>query len=394
MTSEQVKALTDQYILHTYGRFPVAIEHGEGARLYDFEGKEYIDFTSGIGVTCLGYGNDAWVNAVSAQAKKLGHVSNLFYTEPAARLAEILCKRTGMSGVFFANGGGEANEGMIKLARKYSFDKYGAGRSVIITLRNSFHGRTITTLAATGQDVFHNYFFPFTEGFRYADANSIESLEAAAGDDVCAVMLELVQGEGGVLPLEPSYVESVKKLCAERDWLLLADEVQTGVGRTGKLFAFQNYGILPDVASFAKGIAGGLPMSGIMAAEKCRNVLGPGMHATTFGANPVCAAAGLAVQETLTDDFLKSVEEKGAYLRGAIEAMHLPCFGKTRGMGLMIGIAVNDGYDKGKIAAKLIENGLLVLTAGPGMRLLPPLVITKDEMDQGLAIMKNALENY
>ena len=394
MTSEQVKALTDQYILHTYGRFPVAIEHGEGARLYDFEGKEYIDFTSGIGVTCLGYGNDAWANAVSAQAKKLGHVSNLFYTEPAARLAEILCKRTGMSGVFFANGGGEANEGMIKLARKYSFDKYGAGRSVIITLRNSFHGRTITTLAATGQDVFHNYFFPFTEGFRYADANSIESLEAAAGDDVCAVMLELVQGEGGVLPLEPSYVESVKKLCAERDWLLLADEVQTGVGRTGKLFAFQNYGILPDVASFAKGIAGGLPMSGIMAAEKCRNVLGPGMHATTFGANPVCAAAGLAVQETLTDDFLKSVEEKGAYLRGAIEAMHLPCFGKTRGMGLMIGIAVNDGYDKGKIAAKLIENGLLVLTAGPGMRLLPPLVITKDEMDQGLAIMKNALENY
>ena len=393
MTSEQVKELTNQYILNTYGRFPVAIDHGEGAKLYDFEGKEYIDFTSGIGVTSLGYGSSAWADVVGAQAKKLGHVSNLFYTEPAARLAEILCKRTGMSGVFFANGGGEANEGMIKLARKYSFDKYGTGRATIITLHNSFHGRTITTLTATGQDVFHNYFFPFTEGFRYADANDLASLEAAAGDDVCAVMLELVQGEGGVLPLEQSYVDAVKKLCQERDWLLLVDEVQTGVGRTGKLFAFQNYGILPDVASFAKGIAGGLPMSGIMANEKCRSVLGPGSHATTFGANPVCAAAGLLVQETLTDAFLEEVQAKGAYLRSAIEALNLPCFGKTRGMGLMIGIAVSDGYNKGEIAAKLIENGLLVLTAGPGMRLLPPLTITKAEMDQGLAIMEKTLKN-
>ena len=393
MTSEQVKELTNQYILNTYGRFPVAIDHGEGAKLYDFEGKEYIDFTSGIGVTSLGYGSSAWADTVGAQAKKLGHVSNLFYTEPAARLAEILCKRTGMSGVFFANGGGEANEGMIKLARKYSFDKYGTGRATIITLLNSFHGRPITTLTATGQDVFHNYFFPFTEGFRYADANDLASLEVAAGDDVCAVMLELVQGEGGVLPLEQSYVDAVKKLCQERDWLLLVDEVQTGVGRTGKLFAFQNYGILPDVASFAKGIAGGLPMSGIMANEKCRSVLGPGSHATTFGANPVCAAAGLLVQETLTDGFLEEVQAKGAYLRSAIEALNLPCFGKTRGMGLMIGIAVSDGYNKSEIAAKLIENGLLVLTAGPGMRLLPPLTITKAEMDQGLAIMEKTLKN-
>ena len=393
MTSAQVKELTNQYILNTYGRFPVAIDHGQGAKLYDFEGKEYIDFTSGIGVTCLGYGNSAWADAIAVQAKKLGHVSNLFYTEPAARLAEILCKRTGMSGVFFANGGGEANEGMIKLARKYSFDQYGTGRSTIITLKNSFHGRTITTLTATGQDVFHNYFFPFTEGFRYADANDLSSLEAAAGDDVCAVMLELVQGEGGVLPLEQSYVDAVKKLCEERDWLLLVDEVQTGVGRTGRLFAFQNYGLLPDVASFAKGIAGGLPMSGIMANEKCRSVLGPGSHATTFGANPVCAAAGLLVQETLTDAFLEEVQAKGDYLRSAIEALDLPCFGKTRGMGLMIGIAVSDGYNKGEIAARLIENGLLVLTAGPGMRLLPPLSITKEEMDQGLAIMAKTLKD-
>lgn len=287
----------------------------------------------------------------------------------------------------------EANEGMIKLDRKYSFDRYGTGRATIITLNNSFHGRTITTLTATGQEVFHNYFFPFTEGFRYADVNSLESLEAAAGDDVCAVMLELVQGEGGVLPLEPAYVQAVKKLCEERDWLLV-DEVQTGVGRTGKLFAFQNDGILPDVASFAKGIAGGLPMSGIMANEKCWNVLGPGTHATTFGANPVCAAAGLLVQETLTDDFLAEVQAKGDYLRKAIEALNLPCFGKTRGMGLMIGIEVRDGYDKGKILSRLIENGLLVLTAGPGMRLLPPLPITKAELDQGLEIMKKALENF
>ena len=219
------------------------------------------------------------------------------------------------------------------------------------------------------------------------------AVEANEGDDVCAVMLELVQDEGGVLPLEPAYVQAVKKLCEERDWLLV-DEVQTGVGRTGKLFAFQNDGILPDVASFAKGIAGGLPMSGILANEKCRNVLGPGTHATTFGANPVCAAAGLLVQETLTDDFLAEVQAKGDYLRKAIEALNLPCFGKTRGMGLMIGIEVRDGYDKGKILSRLIENGLLVLTAGPGMRLLPPLTITKAELDQGLEIMKKALENF
>ena len=391
MTSNEIKNLTHQYVMNTYGRFPVAIDRGEGARLYDFEGNEYIDFTSGIGVTDLGYGYQPWVDAIAEQAKKLGHVSNLFYTETPAKLAEILCKRTGMSCVFYANGGGEANEGMIKLARKYSYDKYGEGRSTIITLQNSFHGRTITTLKATGQDVFHQFFFPFTEGFRYAEANDLASLEAVAGDDVCAVMVELVQGEGGVLPLDYEYVQALKKLCAERDWLLLADEVQTGVGRTGKLFAFQQYDLLPDVCSFAKGIAGGMPMSGIMANEKCRNVLTPGTHATTFGGNPVCAAAGLVVQETLNDEFLAEVTAKGEYLRQQIEALNLPCFGKTRGMGLMIGIEVKDGYNKSEIANKLIANGLLVLTAGPGMRLLPPLVITKEEMDKGVAIMKNVL---
>ena len=391
MTSNEIKALTGQYVMNTYGRFPVAVDRGEGARLYDFEGNEYIDFTSGIGVTDLGYGYQPWVDAIAAQAKKLGHASNLFYTETPAKLAEILCKRTGMSCVFYANGGGEANEGMIKLARKYSFDQYGEGRATIITLQNSFHGRTITTLKATGQDVFHQFFFPFTEGFRYAKANDLASLEAVAGDDVCAVMVELVQGEGGVLPLDYEYVQALKKLCEERDWLLLTDEVQTGVGRTGKLFAFQQYDILPDVCSFAKGIAGGMPMSGIMANEKCRTVLTPGTHATTFGGNPVCAAAGLVVQETMDDAFLAEVTAKGEYLRQQIEALNLPCFGKTRGMGLMIGIEVKEGYNKSEIANKLIENGLLVLTAGPGMRLLPPLVITKEEMDKGVAIMKNVL---
>ena len=391
MNSQEIKALTGQYILNTYGRFPVALDHGQGATLYDPEGKAYIDFASGIGVASLGYGDGDWVKAITDQAGKLGHSSNLFYTEPPAKLAQLLCQRTGMAGVFFANGGGEANEGMIKLARKYSFDKYGTGRATIITLNNSFHGRTITTLTATGQEVFHNYFFPFTEGFRYADANDMASLEAAAGDDVCAVMVELVQGEGGVLPLDREYVQALSKLCAERDWLLLVDEVQTGVGRTGRLFAFQHYGILPDVVSFAKGIAGGLPMSGIMANAKCREVLGPGMHATTFGGNPVCAAAGLVVQEKLSDAFLAQVEQKGAYLRQKIEELDLPCFGATRGLGLMIGIAVQDGWTNKDIAGKLIENGLLVLTAGPGMRLLPPLVISQAEMDQGLAVMKQVL---
>lgn len=391
MNSQEIQALTGQYILNTYGRFPVALDHGEGATLYSPEGQAYIDFASGIGVTCLGYGDSDWVKAITDQARKLGHSSNLFYTEPPAKLAQILCQRTGMAGVFFANGGGEANEGMIKLARKYSFDKYGKGRATIITLNNSFHGRTITTLTATGQEVFHNYFFPFTEGFRYADANDMASLESVAGDDVCAVMVEVVQGEGGVLPLEKDYVQAVAKLCAEKDWLLLVDEVQSGVGRTGKLFAFQHYGILPDVCSFAKGIAGGLPMSGIMASAKCRDVLGPGMHATTFGGNPVCAAAGLVVQEKLSDAFLAEVEQKGAYLRQKIEELHLPCLGATRGLGLMIGIEVKDGWTNKEIANKLIENGLLVLTAGPGMRLLPPLVISQEEMDQGVAIMAKTL---
>lgn len=383
MTFEEIKALDEQYVMRSYGRFQVAIDHGKGATVWAVDGKEYIDFSAGIGVCSLGYGDPGWVEAVSTQAAKLGHISNLFYTEPYAKVAHKLCVRTGMSNVMFGNSGAEANEAMIKLARKYSFDRYGKGRGTVITLRNSFHGRTITTLAATGQDKFHNYFFPFTEGFRYADANDLDSVEAVAGHDVCAVMMELVQGEGGVLPLDLEFVQKVAELCAKRDWLLLVDEVQSGMGRTGSLFAFQQYHIQPDVVSFAKGIAGGLPFGGIMANEKCREVFSPGTHGTTFGGNPVAAAAACHVLDRMDDAFLAQVKEKGAYLRQAIEAMELPCLGKTRGLGMMIGIDVVGEQTNSQLAAKLIESGLLILTAGPGLRLLPPLTITQEEMDKG-----------
>ena len=305
MNFSEIKKLDESYVLQTYGRNQIAIDHGRGATVWDTEGKEYIDFTSGIGVCSLGYANEAWANAIYQQAMKVGHISNLFYTEPYAKLASKLVPAAGMKAAFFGNSGAEANEGMIKLARKYSFDKYGQGRSAIVTLKNSFHGRTITTLKATGQDHFHEFFFPFTEGFRYAEANSMDSLLAAAGDDVCAVMMELVQGEGGVNPLNQDYVQSVAKLCAEKDWLLLIDEVQTGVGRTGSLFAFQQYGIQPDAVSFAKGIAGGLPFGGFLVGEKCRTVLRAGDHGSTFGGNPIAAAAGCVVLDTiLADGFL------------------------------------------------------------------------------------------
>ena len=391
MTFQEIKNLDEQYVMHSYSRFPVALDRGKGATLWDAEGREYIDFTSGIGVASLGHADEGWLKAVAGQAAKLAHISNLFYTEPYAKAAAALCRRTGMANVMFGNSGAEANEAMIKLARKWSFDKYGKGRGTVITLNNSFHGRTITTLAATGQEKFHNYFFPFTEGFRYADANDIGSVEAVAGHDVCAVMVELVQGEGGVLPLDQEFVSKVAELCAKRDWLLLVDEVQTGVGRTGSLFAFQQYNIQPDAASFAKGIAGGLPFGGVMANERCRDVFAPGTHGTTFGGNPIAAAAACHVLDRLDGAFLAQGEEKGAYLRAQVEEMDLPCLGQTRGLGLMIGIEVKGGRTNQELAAKLIEKGLLVLTAGPGLRFLPPLTITQEEMDKGLAILREAL---
>ena len=295
-----------------------------------------------------------------------------------------------MKRAFFANGGGEANEGMIKLCRKYSYDKYGTGRSTIITLRDSFHGRTITTLKATGQDVFHQYFFPFTEGFQYAISNDLQSVRDLDDGTVCAVMVELVQGEGGVLPLSQEFVTGLSQLCKEKDWLLAVDEVQTGVGRTGSLFCFQQYGILPDVMSFAKGIGGGLPLAGILASEKTAGVFTPGTHATTFGGNPVCCAGGLAVLEQLTDEVLESVKEKGAYLKAQIEK--IPQVASVRGMGLMLGVSLKDGIDYSTKIKAMLEEGLMCLTAGHGtIRLLPPLTISKEEMDKGTEIMAKVL---
>ena len=390
MDFQTIKARDDQYVMHTYNRFPVDIDHGKNATLWSAEGKEYIDFTSGIGVNSIGVADPRWVDAVAVQAAKLGHMSNLFYTQPCGALAERLCRRAEMSAAFFANSGAESNEGLIKLARKYSFDKYGKGRGTILTLTNSFHGRTVTTLSATGQDVFHNYFFPFTDGFRCAEP-TMDGIAQVSGHDVCAVMLELIQGESGVWPLEPSFVHDLAILCAERDWLLQVDEVQTGIGRTGTLFCYQQYGILPDAVSFAKGIAGGLPFGGFLVGEKCRNVLGPGTHATTFGGNPICAAAALATLDILSEEMMGEISDKGNYLRSAIEAMDLPCLGKTRGRGLMIGVEVRPGQTNREIAGRLMDNGLLVLTAGPALRLLPPLTITRDEMDKGLAILKQTL---
>ncbi len=391
MDHKELVELDRQYTMQTYGRFDVDIDHGKGATLYDLAGKEYIDFSSGIGVNSIGYGNEKWVEAITRQAQKLGHISNLFYSQPYARLAKSLCQRTGMAAAFFGNSGAEANEGIIKLARKYSFDKYGKGRGTILTLKNSFHGRTLTTLTATGQEVFHNYFFPFADGFRYAEAGSIDAIQEVAGHDVCAVLLELIQGEGGVYPMDPAYVHDLAVLCAERDWLLLVDEVQTGVGRTGSLFAFQQYGIIPDGVSFAKGIAGGLPMGGFLVNERCRNVLGPGTHAATFGGNPVSAAAAQVVLDTLDEDALAKVREKGDYIRARIEHMGLASLGQTRGMGLMIGVEVKGDESNKVLAARLIRHGLLVLTAGPALRLLPPLTITMAEIDKGLAIMEDVL---
>ena len=392
MNFNEIKALDEGYVLQTYGRNQVAIDHGKGASLWDTEGKEYIDFTSGIGVCSLGYANEAWAKAIYDQAMKVGHISNLFYTEPYAKLASKLVPAAGMAAAFFGNSGAEANEGMIKLARKYSFEKYGQGRPVIITLRNSFHGRTITTLKATGQDHFHDFFFPFTEGFRYAEANDMDSLMAQAGDDVCGVMMELIQGEGGVNPLQKNYVQAVAKLCAQRDWLLLVDEVQTGVGRTGTMFAYQQFDIQPDVLTFAKGIAGGLPFGGFMTNEKCREVLRAGDHGSTFGGNPVSAAAANVVMDTLTPEFLAQVAEKGQYLRDGIAALNSPCVSGIRGMGLMIGVGVQ-GMTHKELKDRLMAEGLLCLTAGKDtLRLLPPLSITKDEIDKGLAIMARVMK--
>lgn len=379
-----------KYIMHTYGRYDVALKSGKGAVAYDENGKKYIDVSSGIGVNSLGYCNDGWVEAVTKQAGTIQHMSNYFYSEQASNLAEKLCNLAGLSKVCFGNSGAEANECAIKIARKYSFDKYGEGRNGIITLKNSFHGRTVTTLSATGQDVFHNYFFPFTEGFSYVEAGDMNALKNAVNKNTCAVMLELIQGEGGVNILDKDYVQSLVKFCNDNDILVIVDEVQTGIGRTGKLFAFENYEILPDLVTVAKGLGGGLPIGLCMCGEKLKDVMSPSTHGTTFGANPVVCAGANYVLDTITaDGFLDEVNKKGEYIEEKVSK--LENVKNVRRMGLMIGIELESG-NAHDIAVKCVENGLLIITAKNLLRMLPPLVITYDEIDEALKILENTLK--
>ncbi len=379
-----------KYIMHTYGRYDVALKSGKGATAYDEDGKKYIDVSSGIGVNSLGYCEDGWAEAVSAQAKTIQHMSNYFYSEQASNLAEKLCTLTGLSKVCFGNSGAEANECAIKIARKYSFDKYGADRNEIITLRDSFHGRTVTTLSATGQDVFHNFFFPFTQGFKYVQANDLELLKSEINDKTCAVMLEVIQGEGGVNILDKTYVQSLVKLCNEKDILVIIDEVQTGIGRTGKLFAFENFEISPDLVTVAKGLGGGLPIGLCMCNEKLKDVMTPSTHGTTFGANPVvCAGANYVLDKVADESFLAEINKKGQYLEEKL--LKLDKVKAVRRMGLMVGIELESG-DAHDIAVKCVENGLLIITAKTLLRMLPPFVITYEEIDEAVQILENTLK--
>ncbi len=383
-----IKSRDESYVAHTYGRFPAAIVRGHNATCYDADGKKYIDFTSGIGVNSLGFCDKGWTDAVTKQLGLLQHISNLYYTEPCGKLAELLCERTGMKKVFFANGGAEANEGAIKCARKYSFMKYGGGRSKILTLKNSFHGRTVTTLSATGQDVFHNFFFPFTEGFDFITPGDIAELRSKS-EGVCALMIELIQGEGGVLPVDREYVKSAAEFCAENDILLIVDEVQTGIGRTGSLFCFEQYGIRPDIVTAAKGIGGGLPLAAVLFGEKTENVLVAGDHATTFGGNPIACAGGVEIINRLDAEFLAEVRKKGDYFREKISKM--PNVAGIAGMGLMIGIELSGGIAAADVVRAGLEAGVLLLTAKSKVRLLPPLTVTYEEIDEGLAALEKAL---
>ena len=382
------KELDNQYVAHAYGRFDVALTKGQGSTLYDEDGKKYIDFGSGIGVTAFGINDPVWTKAVEEQLHRVQHTSNLYYTAPCAKLAQLLCEKSGMKKVFFGNSGAEANEGAIKFARKYSFDKYGTGRSTIITLVNSFHGRTITTLAATGQDSFHTVFDPFTPGFKYCPANDIEALQTAATDDVCAVLFECVQGEGGVNNLSPTFVNAIAKLAKEKDILIAVDEVQTGNGRTGTYFAYQQYGITPDIVTTAKGLGGGLPIGAVLFGEKLQGTMTPGSHGSTFGGNPVVAAGACSIVERIDDDFLSEVQRKSEKIRTALAKVK--GVKSISGMGLMLGIETDK--PAGEVAKACLANGLLILTAKTKLRLLPALNISDAELDEGLEILKGVLE--
>ena len=382
-----IKELDNQYIANTYARFPVCIVEGKGSLAYDENGKEYIDLSTGIAVNTFGYADDAWVSAVETQLKKLQHTSNLYYSEPSAKLAELLCTKTGMKKVFFSNSGAEANECAIKIARKYGESKKGADYTTIITLKDSFHGRTLTTLAATGQEVFHKDFLPLTNGFVHAEPNNAEDVKRLLNDNkCCAIMFEVVQGEGGVLPLKKEFLTELQKLAQEYDVLLIADEVQCGNGRTGELYGYMNFDITPDVVSTAKGLAGGLPMGATLLGDKVKDILGVSMHGSTFGGNPVCAAGALNIISRLDADTLAGVKERSEYIFN--ELSNAKGVKSVSGLGLMIGIETE------RPAAEIIdecrENGVLVIKAKQKLRLLPALNIDMELLKKSIQIIKEA----
>ncbi len=375
-----------EYVAGTYARFPVEIVSGKGSEVYDTDGKRYIDMGSGIGVTAFGISDGAWVAAVTAQLSRVQHMSNLYYTEPCGKLAEILCTRTGMKKVFFCNSGAEANECAIKVARKYSAEKKGAEYSTIVTLENGFHGRTLTTLAATGQEHYHELFQPLTPGFVHTPANNIEAFYKTVSENkVAGIMIECIQGEGGVNVLDAEFVKSIAEYARENDIILIVDEVQTGNGRTGELYAYMHYGISPDVVTTAKGIGGGLPLGAAMLSEKVQNVLGFGDHGSTFGGNPVACAGGVSILERIDDSFLSDVKKKSEYVFSAFDGAG--GVKSVSGLGLMIGIeTVAPASD---VVKKCIERGVLCLTAKHKVRLLPALNIPFDVLKEAVETVKS-----
>lgn len=379
-----------EYIINTYKRFDVVLKEGKGATLLDYSGKEYIDFSSGIGTNSFGVSDDEWVLAVTNQAKMIQHSSNLYYTKPQVELAKLLCEKTNMKGVFFANSGAEANECAIKAARKYSYDKYGNGRSEIITLINSFHGRTIATLSATGQDVFHQWFYPFVGEFKYCKKPDIKELKNLISEKTCAIMIETIQGEGGVIPLEEDFIKYIDAVCKEKDILFIVDEVQTGNGRCGYLYSYMEYNVTPNIVTTAKGLAGGLPLAAILFDEKTKNTLSYGQHGTTFGGNPICASAALSVLKRIDDDLLNHVKECRKIIEYRLKSVKEVI--SISGKGLMVGLELKDGISALDIVKKCMENGLISLTAKNKIRLLPPLNISFEELDKGLDILIQVLK--
>lgn len=375
--------LDKEYVAPTYGRFPLNIVKGKGAIALDNEGKEYIDLGSGIAVNSFGYADDEWIGAVTAQLNLFQHTSNLYYTEPCALLAKKLCERTGLKKVFFSNSGAEANETAIKVARKYGCENLGKDYYSIITLKNSFHGRTHTTLAATGQDAFHEHFLPLTEGFIYCEANENEIEKELKENKVCAIMFEIVRGEGGVLPLEESFVKKLAEFSEKYNVLLIADEVQTGNGRTGMLYSYMNYGITPDVVTTAKGLAGGLPIGATMLGEKVENIFSPGLNGSTFGGNPVSCAGALNIIDRIDDALLKEVREKSDYIFKALQ--NAEGVESVTGLGLMIGIKTKK--EAKAVVNECMERGVLVLTAKDKVRLLPPLNIEFDVLKKAIDVI-------